>query len=293
MSASVPPSPTPAEPTVSERLRSVIEERLAAGSIDLPLLPEVAQRVLSACSDERTEVRHLATLIQRDPAMAANLLRVANSALYATPVPIVSLPQALARLGIARVREAALLISCQTRIFRGTGDAVRKLFQHSIAAGAFAQEFARMRRWNVEEAFLCGLLHDVGRPVLLQTIEDVEESLHLQLDAEARAAAIDLAHPEVGAALVKQWKLPARLAETIRFHHDPFHAPTCAQTAMMTRLSDELAYFALEDGTGSAERVRGLDVLEVLNVYPDELETLLGQKPKVLEVIHSLTKDLH
>lgn len=282
------PNESAAPTTIPEPLRVALREAVAQGKIDLPLLPEVAGQVLAACSDERSEVRQIATLIQRDPSMAANLLRIANSALYAPPVPIVSLPQAVARLGMLRIREAALLVSCKTRVFRGAGGAVRALFRHAVAAGAYAQEIARMRRWNVEEAFLCGLLHDVGKPVLLQAIEDLERSLGIVLSAEARAFAVEEGHAAVGAALVKQWKLPARLEETILYHHEPFAAPSCGQTAMMTQLADELSHLVLGDGHATEDSVRALPVLETLNLYPEELDALLARREQVLAVTQSV-----
>ena len=64
-----------------------------------------------------------------------------------------------------KIREIALLVACQAKVFRvpGFDQQVRAIFKHCIAAAAFAQEIARMRRWNVEESFLCGLLHDAER----------------------------------------------------------------------------------------------------------------------------------
>jgi putative nucleotidyltransferase with HDIG domain len=280
---------TPSRPELPEPLAAALRRKLGGGSIDLPLLPEVAQQVLTATSDENTEVKHLAALVQRDPSMAANLLRIANSSLYAAPVPLVTIPQAVARLGISKIREAALLISCKSRVFRGTSDTVRRLFKHSIAAATFAQELARMRRWNVEEAFLCGLLHDVGKPVLLQTLEDLQRDLGVSLDGESRDFAVQASHAAVGEALVKHWKLPARLGETILYHHDPASAPNCAQTAMMTQLADELAHVALGESARGDAGVRRHPVLEPLNVYPEELDALLARKDQVVEVTQSLT----
>lgn len=283
-----PPVITPPVHSLPAPIRDALREAVDGGKIELPLLPEVAGQVLAACSDDSCDIKKIAGLIQRDPSMAANLLRVANSALYAPPVPIVSLPQAVARLGLLKIREAAMIISCQTKVFKGTSDAVRGLFRHAVAAGAFAQEVARMRRWNVEEAFLCGLLHDLGKPILLHSIDDLEKSLQLPLADDARAAAVDSAHAEVGASLVKHWKLPARLVETIRFHHDPLAAPTCGQTAMMTQLSDELAHLALGDSGTTAEELKTLPVLDALNIYPEELEYLLSMQERVVAVVKSV-----
>jgi putative nucleotidyltransferase with HDIG domain len=285
---STPAQPSAASPKLPDPIRDALRTAVENGTIDLPLLPEVSGQVLAACSDEHCDTRRLATLIQRDPSLAANMLRIANSALYASNVPIVSLTQAIARLGILRIREAALVVSCKTRVFRGSGVTVRALFRHAVASGAYAQEIARMRRWNVEEAFLCGLLHDVGKPVLLQALDDIVTSVGVSLSQEARELAAEEGHTTVGAALARQWKLPVRLEETILYHHDPASAPTCSQTAMMTHLADALAHGALGTGGLTEDGIRSLPVLESLNVYPDELETLLARREQVLTVAQSI-----
>src|SRR5438132_707575 len=83
------------------------------------------------------------------------------------------------------------------------------------------QVIARARRWNVEEGFLCGLLHDVGRPVLLQAMVDLHRELGYPLDRQSAFAAMDEFHCRVGKYLTEEWTLPARVAETILYHHDP------------------------------------------------------------------------
>lgn len=269
-------------------VRIALRERLQAGKLELPLLPEVAGQVMAACSDEACDVRRLAQLIQRDQAMAANLLRLGNSALYAPPVPIVSLQQAVSRLGMKKIREIALIISCQTRVFAAKDERVRGLFRHALAAAAFAQEIARLRRWNVEEAFLCGLLHDVGKPVLLHTIADLQRAVGICLSAQGREMILAEGHAEVGATLVESWKLPARLRETILYHHNPTQAPTCAQTAMMTHLADEIAKWALTVEVEPDDRIRKLPVLGSLNIYPEELNGILAKREQVLTAVQSI-----
>ncbi len=288
---SSPPLPACADTGLPDPIRERLETQLKSGGLDLPVLPEAAGRVMTATMDESCDARKLAMLVQRDASLAAHLLRLANSALYSPSVPIVTLPQAVSRLGMAKIREIALIISCESRVFRAgdRNEVVRAIFRHSLAAGSFAQEIARLRRWNVEEAFLCGLMHDVGKPVILQALADLSRELKLPLSMEAADAAMDAAHAEVGSRLVKEWKLPARLEETILWHHQPEAAPTCAQTAMMTRLADDLSHWALGTKGVSDATLRAHPMNEPLNIYPDELESLLARRDAVLAVVSSLT----
>lgn len=278
-------APLPAE------MHAALVERIESGRIELPVLPEVASQVITASMDESCDIRKLTTILNRDQSMTAHVLRVCNSAMYAASVPIVSLQQALSRLGLKRIREIALLISCETKVFKVAGFdlRVRALFRHSLAAAAFAQEIARARRWNVEEAFLCGLLHDIGRPVLLQALVDLRREMQLEVEKDAIEEASREFHCRVGGDLAARWELSERLIETIRFHHDPEAAPTVSRTAMMTRLADDLAHHALGKGKVTEEEIRRHPMNVPLNMYPDELDGLLARRDEIVEMVDKMT----
>lgn len=267
-----------------------LTESLKNGTLELPVLPEVATQVVSLTNDINCDSRQLAGLINRDQAMAGNVMRMVNSVFYSPPIPIVSLPQAVSRMGMKKIREIALVISCKSKVFvvPGHEQEVRDQFKHSLAAAAYAQEIARSRRWNVEEAFLCGLLHDVGRPVLLQVLVDLHKSLGCEFDKEAVEQAITKLHCYVGSELVKGWNLPARLSETIHCHHEPEKAKTAAQTTMMTNLADDMAHFILNQRPVTEAQLRAHPMLPQLNMYPDEFEGLLAKKSMVLNMVKSV-----
>ena len=286
------PTPTTSNPSIlPAQVREPLERRINEGRLELPVLPEVASQVVKLSNDPNADTRKLAALVQRDQAMAGHLMRLANSPFYAPKFPLVSLDQVVSRMGMKKVREIALVISCQSKVFAVPGHeaTVKRMFRHSLAAAAFAQEIARSRRWNVEEAFLCGLLHDVGRPVLLQELVDLHAEAGLPFQAEAAETLLSDRHAEVGAALVNCWSLPARLGDTIRFHHHPLKSTTAAQTAMMTNLADDLAHLLLEGGRAVGEaQVREHPMLVPLNLYPDEMDALLALRPTVLSMVESV-----
>jgi putative nucleotidyltransferase with HDIG domain len=265
------------------RFRERFLEKIAEGAFELPMLPEVASMVMAATQDESCDARRLSRMIHRDAALAGHVLKLANSPLYAPTVPIVSLQQAVSRLGMKKIREMALVAACQAKVFRVPGqDArVRQLFRHSVAAAAYAQEIARMRRWNVEEAFLCGLLHDAGKPVLLQLLVEVGRELDLGVDASLVEDVVDEMHGSVAGRLVEGWHLPARVAETIVYHHRPHEAPSAAQTAMLTGIADDLAHFALQSRPVTEQELRAHPLLVPLNLYRDELDALIARKDQV------------
>jgi putative nucleotidyltransferase with HDIG domain len=278
------------EATLPEKVATMLRERIDQGTLELPVLPETAAQVVASTGREDCDLRALAELVRRDQAMATHFLRVANSALYLPKTKIVSLQQALSRLGMKTVREIALLISVKTRTFqvRGYERQLKEQFQHSLGAALFAQEIARMRRYNVEEAFLAGLLHDVGRPVLLQALVDLHKAAKLTPDNAAIEAAARVDHAQVGSALVAKWSLPASLADTIRFHHDPKSAAGDVKGAMMASLADELSHHVLDTEPHDEARVRRHVALDILNLYPEDVDKLLGLRERVTEMVAAI-----
>jgi putative nucleotidyltransferase with HDIG domain len=272
------------------RFRSCFLDKIRDGAYELPLLPESAARVLTATADPDCDARKLAAMIRNDAGLSGHVLRIANSALYAPTTPIVSLQQAISRLGMKKIREIALLVATKTRVFRvpGFDGPVRAVFRHSIAVAAFAQEIARMRRWNVEDAFLSGLLHDSGKPVLWQLLLDAQKALGVGIEAGLVEDIVEQMHASVAARMVESWKLPERLAEAIAWHHRPELAPTAAQGAMTLRLADDLGHHAVGPREVSEDELRAHPMLEPLNLYRDELDGLIARKQAVASMAEAV-----
>jgi putative nucleotidyltransferase with HDIG domain len=279
-----------ADATLPEKVAAALRAKIEQGTLDLPVLSEVAAEVVASTGREDCDFRALAELVRRDQAMATHFLRVANSPLYLPKTKIVSVQQALARLGMGAVREIALLISVKTRTFqvRGYERLLKEQFRHSLGAALFAQEIARMRRFNVDEAFLSGLLHDVGRPVLLQAIVDLHKEFRLPERAAAVEAAASEHHATVGSALVAKWSLPQSLADTIRFHHTPAEASSDPKGPMMASLADELSHYVLDSEPGDEAALRSHRALDVLNLYPEDVDKLLAMRERIVEMVAAI-----
>lgn len=273
-------------PDGGRSLRERLEELVDSGYLDLPILPTVAAEVVALTSNEECDIRKLAEIVRRDQAMAGHMLRMANSATNRAVVHVASLTQAMSRLGMQMVRQFAFVISCQNRVFRvhGREEQLKKLFGHSLATALYAQEIARARRSNVEESFLAGLLHDVGRPVLLQALTDFTTTTPFsEDDVEESVGAL---HAYVGGELARQWGLSDRLGEAIAHHHNPAAAPANREGALTVRLADDLAHRLDPD----APQVDILmhPALGPLNLYPEDVERLLGLAEKIAAQVEEL-----
>ncbi|MES2309911.1 MAG: HDOD domain-containing protein, partial [Verrucomicrobiota bacterium] len=179
----------------------------------------------------------------------------------------------------------------ESRVFqvRGFEKEVRQLFKHSLAGAGFAEEIARLRRFNVEEAFLAGLLHDIGKPVLYQTIADLEKERGADFPREAVEIVVQEFHAALGAEMVKKWALPERLAETIAYHHNPMEAPTSSQQAQLTRLASDFSHYLVGPLGMTEETLREHPMLAPLNLYEEEVEALFGKKEKVLQLVQAVS----
>jgi putative nucleotidyltransferase with HDIG domain len=289
-------SPTDSPAGGAAALKARLCTLASDAELELPLLPDASAQVLALCGEESCDARALAQLLERDPALAAHVLRVSNSAAYAPREPIVSLQQAVSRLGMGGVRNIAVAVALQVEIFRVPGHEARlaELWTHSACAGAWAREIARARRRNAESAFLCGLLHDVGKPALLREIAALERGLGLNLDDAALEDCFDELHAELGARLLERWKLPARMVAAARFHHRPDDPEVLADQARYaedvhtTALANQLAHWSRDLAPERLEAVRACPALEPLGLYAEDLEALMARRDTVLEAALAL-----
>lgn len=274
------------DPSAFDALRSELLERVASGRIEVPLLPQTASQVLSMCNDTGCDSRRLADLVQRDPAMAGHVLSVANSAAYAPREPIVSLPQAIARLGFRVICEIALAVALKGKVFNvpGREARVRTMWAHCACAGAWAKEIARARRKNVEGAFLCGLLHDVGQPAVLQSSLELFAQHESVVSEEVLEAWTIEFHAQVGALMLQRWNFPEWMAAAVKHHHAPEHAGEHREHALTAQVADLLAYASTHPDPIADAALAQHPALGDLDIYTDEFQALLDRREKVLEL---------
>ncbi|MEZ4370311.1 MAG: HDOD domain-containing protein [Polyangiaceae bacterium] len=288
LAATDPTAHAPPADSLEASLGRELERELAEGEIELPVLPLAAQEVVRAAGDPRVDAEQLAALIEEDPSLSAHLLRLANSSWFRARSEIGSLGQAVVRMGSARVREAALVIGCQTAVFSAPGfeGEVRRIFRRSFACALFSQEIARHRRDNVDDAFTAGLLLDVGYPALLSA----GRRIALRLKCRSRPALIRSAealHPRAAATIFRAWQFPERLARVAEFHHATSPPDDISTLVYQTHLASCLTEIILgrqattDRGAWSAAFEH--ESLLPLELYPDDVEQITKQAPRILD----------
>jgi putative nucleotidyltransferase with HDIG domain len=204
-------------------------------------------------------------------------MRLACSPMFSATGRIASLTQVVLRLGFSAIKQLALVVASRSRVFQVAGftDVVRETFRHSLLCALFAQEIARVRRANVEEAFTAGLLHDIGRPLLLQVLVDLHRGHALAPEPQEVLAAAQAEHARAGAALVESWLLPARVAEAVRSHHAP-----AGELSHEVALADALAHGGPSPQADLAAAA--------LNLYPEDVDALARRGDDLARMMEQL-----
>jgi putative nucleotidyltransferase with HDIG domain len=285
----VAPSRTPSS-GVPAAIRNELESKLSAGSLELPLLPGVAMEITSAAAKDEVDVRTIADMLKRDAALSAHVLRIVNSPVYSPRAQIVSLQQAVSRVGAVKIREIALIIACRTAVFKAKGyeQELDAVFSHSIGTALFAQEIARQTRNNVEDAFLCGLLHDVGRPVLLHALVTSLRDAKIVVERESVLSFVTELHEVAGSALARAWALPETVVTALAKHHVLQPGQESVPVRIVS-LADRFAHLALENAALSAEALLGHPALAALEIYPDVLEKIIKRSSTIKDTIGVLS----
>ena len=202
---------------------------------DLPSLPTSVTRVMQLTNDPKAGLSDVAQALASDQGLAARVLKLANSAYYGSSRRIGTVSEAVVILGMRTTRNLTLATSCQDMLERevqGYFLPRGALWRHSLACAAAAQNLAKRANFRgTEEAFVAGLLHDIGKVVMsaylkaefAQVLTRVAKGKLTFSDAEREALGFD--HAEVGARLLERWNLPAALVTAVRHHHVPSQVP--------------------------------------------------------------------
>jgi HD-like signal output (HDOD) protein len=210
----------------------------------LPLSPGLLGDALGLIRDPDVNTARLIDFTSRDQAMAARVLRMANVAAYAPMIEVTSISQAVVRLGTESVRRAILAV-CFASWARPSGPLAKAItahVTHGVTTGILARHVAASVSADEDEAFVQGLLHDIGKLFLLRLRADYVRAGGLLPSTDEMERVEAKHHPDIGALAMQLWGLPLALREPIRWHHDPLSAPTHPRAAAITFVANALAH---------------------------------------------------
>lgn len=216
---------------------------------NLPSLPTVVMELLASMDQEDVNIDALAQKIAQDQALTAKTLRLANSSFYGMAHQVTTIQEAIAILGFRTVRSLATTAALIGTFAGSTHSSfnVTPFWRHAIAAAVCARELAIHLKLNPEHAYTAGLLHDIGRLVLVTQFQPHYEAAMAHraqrdcslLDAEHAVLGVD--HALVGHVLTKHWKFPEAMQQAVACHHAPL-AKGAQPLSMVVLAADAIAH---------------------------------------------------
>lgn len=209
---------------------------IAAKSLNIPTLPAVVHELRTLLQNPATGTREISQLVAQDPPLAAKVLKIANSAFYGLRERCVSTEQACAVLGLRVLRNVVTQAAVMTRYdhMQGQGLDLDELWAHSQLVAQITSHLSQRSRGKLgmtaDEFYTCGLLHDLGKVVLLESARDEYVATLQRAQGENLPVHVceeqhfGFNHTDVGALVAIQWGLPSTIATGIQYHHGPREA---------------------------------------------------------------------
>ena len=243
-------------------------KKIIAGIDDLPTLPRTVLKITELINNPNSSAKDLAGIITDDQVLTARLLKLVNSSFYGFPQRISTVTNAIVLLGFDAIR-SLLLTTSVFDLFAGGNKKLKqdqeKFWDHSLGCAVGAKVVGNyLRHDKIEELFVSGLLHDIGKIVEMQYLPEkfakvaatIKKDNILMITAEEEVLGYN--HTEIGKLLAEKWNLPVKLEQVIAHHHEPAAAGSFVLEASIVHLADILCR-ALNMGHGGDNKIPPLD----------------------------------
>jgi HD-like signal output (HDOD) protein len=245
-------------------------------------LPRVCAQLAELTAQQATDAVQLARLIQSDPALAGEIMRVANSPALRPRTAIVSLQQAVSWLGVAEVRNIAMAVMLRGEVFVAPGHEPEseELWQEAWLAGLWAKEIARERRKHVESAFLAALMHRTGAALALKILSRFEMEQRRVMDIRSFGDLVVEFEPTFGRLLMGSWLLPKDVQDAASDWRN-YRQSNHGDLAGTVHAAHLLAAHTMHPQLLDEDVVVDDPVFEQLGVFPDDRRRMLAKRDRV------------
>jgi putative nucleotidyltransferase with HDIG domain len=265
---------------------------------DLPTLPGIAIEVNRMLLDYDTTINKLSDAIKKDQAMVSKILKLVNSAFFGLRGKIGTISHAIVVLGFNMIRNAVVSISIVDAFsVKGSLDGfdIADFWKHSVAVAVTSKYLAEKTGIHAaDDCFVAGLLHDMGKIVLLQHFKDLFQKVWLSVRGnnlsfyEAEKSQIQVDHAWIGGYLARKWQLPMPLVDAIRYHHDVRPNINDQHLLMIIHTADIIVNTCATDSKANL-KLSGIHP-DALNGMGSMLDTVSEWYPDVLLEIESASK---
>lgn len=250
---------------------------------ELPSLPSAFIAAVQALGQDDAPASSCIDAIERDQALTVRILRLANSVFYGAPGHVSRIADAVQMLGLRTVASTLAAMSLRSTLgsLRCEGFSFDTYWRHTLCTALAAREIARTVAQDPGEAFLLGLLHDVGKLILAMTSPELEaQALHVSRSEgisheAAEVRVFGVSHAEVGAAVARQWNFPTSISVAIANHHQPLAVQTAGRLkqSQLVFLANHMAH-SLEASTEVTDELLNDPVWSVLGIGTEQLRQL-------------------
>lgn len=220
--------------TDTERVMAEIVRNLERGNLELPPIPDIMQRIVAKIDNANVSIDEIVDCIT-DQILVSKILKICNSPYYRRSGKVSTLRDAILYLGFKALISVVTVHALSTFSPKNAGQ-IRKVLQHCLVCGMVCRQIAQDMRGDHDQAFICGLLHDIGKTVMLELLGD-----YLLTD-EVREQLIGEWHAEVGYLLARKWNFDEAIQESIRYHHAPERSGAHGQLVEMVYLSNIMTH---------------------------------------------------
>jgi putative nucleotidyltransferase with HDIG domain len=269
----------------------------------VPPIPVVAVRMARLLGDPEVSLDQLGETMKYDPVLTAKVLRLANSACFASSRTVATINEAMVRLGISRVAQMVIVSSVQPVLnesLDGYGLEAGELWRHSVAVGLAAVNLKKMLGSDSEDGvvFTAGLLHDIGKLVIGSFIDRYFKLIQEKTDQEgisfvtAEKEVLGIEHTELGSEVLEQWGFPPELVTVVKWHHEPDRATEHRNMVDLVHLADVISMMmGIGLGSDGLQYIASSDSLSRLGLKKETLELVacrtIGAVEEIMEMFEN------
>ena len=223
--AAAEPPPERSAPVSNAGLLEELKQKIYSGAIELPSQPRLLHRLIELMQDDRASLKSIGDLLEKEPSVSARVLRAANSVQFASSSKARTTAEALGRVGLDRALNYVMVLSNDQMFDIETAplkEIREKLWRHTLTTAVASKLLGVLLGYSRPDAlFAYGLLHDVGKLVLLRILQGMPEKLNGNTPVASIESALNRLHCELGASVFEQWNFPQEFSLVSRYHHQP------------------------------------------------------------------------
>jgi len=246
-----------------------------------PALPATVSKVITVTDNAESSAQDLMEAVLPDQAMCLTILKIANSAFFGLPRQVKTIDKAAMVLGFNEIRNIVLgkaVFNSFRDVYRNNRETINAFWEHSFLTGLAAKIIAEDIRYSPSESFIAGLIHDIGRMVMLVSLNGdytpvFEAASSDHPDTRAREHSLfSISHDDVGYRLLKRWLFPKSLLDSTKFHHAPHGSTADSLQPAIIQVADLLAHLHVTAGAiddSDIESVIDTNIPDVKSAWGD------------------------